>query len=85
MERRTLLKGAGAASLTTLAAPVKVRAQSMTTLRFIPQIDLVYLDPVYTTPMSARNHGYLVFDTLYGMDANFKPQPQMVEGPCHRE
>jgi peptide/nickel transport system substrate-binding protein len=80
MERRTLLKGAGAASLATLAAPVKVRAQSMTTLRFIPQIDLVYLDPVYTTPYVSRNHGYLVFDTLYGMDSNFKMQPQMLEG-----
>ena len=27
-----------------------------------------------------RNHGYMVFDTLYGIDGNFVAQPQMVEG-----
>ncbi|MEJ1975614.1 MAG: ABC transporter substrate-binding protein [Acetobacteraceae bacterium] len=38
------------------------------------------LDPVTTTAYMSRNHGYMVFDTLYGMDAQFQPQPQMVEG-----
>ena len=38
------------------------------------------LDPVVTTAYMSRNHGYMVFDTLYGMDAGFQPQPQMVEG-----
>lgn len=79
MQRRTVLKATGAA-LATLAAPPKLRAAAQTTLRFIPQIDLVYLDPVYTTPYVTRNHGYLVFDTLYGMDNKFQIQPQMVEG-----
>jgi hypothetical protein len=27
-----------------------------------------------------RNHAYLVFDTLYGIDTNWAAQPQMVEG-----
>jgi hypothetical protein len=36
MRRRTFL----AASATSLALPAAVRAQSATTLRFIPQIDL---------------------------------------------
>ena len=83
MQRRSLLKGSGAilgGAAASLAAPAKLRAASQTTLRFIPQIDLVYLDPVYTTPYVSRNHGYLVFDTLYGMDGNFQPQPQMLEG-----
>ena len=83
MQRRSLLKGSGAilgGAVASLAAPAKLRAASQTTLRFIPQIDLVYLDPVYTTPYVSRNHGYLVFDTLYGMDGNFQPQPQMLEG-----
>jgi peptide/nickel transport system substrate-binding protein len=79
MQRRTVLKGTGF-GLAALAAPAKLRAASQTTLRFIPQIDLVYLDPVYTTPYVTRNHGYLVFDTLYGMDGKFQIQPQMVEG-----
>jgi peptide/nickel transport system substrate-binding protein len=31
-------------------------------------------------PRSRRNHSYLVFDTLYGIDTNWMAQPQMVEG-----
>lgn len=29
---------------------------------------------------SGRNHAYLVFDTLYGIDTSWAAQPQMVEG-----
>ena len=46
----------------------------------MPQQDLVTLDPVTTTAYISRNHGYMVFDTLYSMDANFQATPQMVEG-----
>jgi peptide/nickel transport system substrate-binding protein len=76
MRRRTFL----AASATSLALPAAVRAQSATTLRFIPQIDLAYLDPHWTTAYVTRNHGYLVFDTLYGQDGAFNISPQMLEG-----
>ncbi len=76
MPRRSLLLGAVGA----LALPAIVRAAPRTTLRFSPQQDLVVLDPVVTTAYMSRNHGYMVFDTLYGMDADFQPQPQMVEG-----
>ena len=38
------------------------------------------LDPVVTALRSTRNHAYLVFDTLYGIDTNWTAQPQMVEG-----
>ena len=80
MRRRSLLTGLGAATVAPLAAPARLRAAQATTLRFIPQIDLVYLDPVYTTPYVTRNHGYMVFDTLCGMDSNFRISPQMLEG-----
>ncbi len=76
MHRRSFLAGTAAA----LALPAAVRAQSATTLRFIPQIDLAFLDPHWTTAYVTRNHGYLVFDTLYGMDGTYKVSPQMVEG-----
>lgn len=52
----------------------------MTTLKFIPQIDLAFLDPHWTTANVTRGHGYMVFDTLYGQDGSYTPQPQMVEG-----
>jgi peptide/nickel transport system substrate-binding protein len=76
MRRRNFL----AATAAGLALPSVVRAQSATTLRFIPQIDLAFLDPHWTTAYVTRNHGYMVFDTLYGMDGSFTVSPQMVEG-----
>ena len=64
----------------TVGAPALVRAASSSTLRFIPQQDLVTLDPVTTFAYITRNHGYMVFDTLYGMDGTYRATPQMVEG-----
>src|SRR5271166_745698 len=76
MKRRGLLITAAA----SLAAPGLVRAESDRVLRFIPQADLTALDPVWTSVYVTRNHGYLVFDTLYGEDSAYHVQPQMVEG-----
>jgi len=55
------------------------RAEDGAVLRFIPQADLRMLDPIYTTAYITRNHGFMVYDTLFGTDAQFKPQPQMVD------
>ena len=49
-------------------------------LRFVPQADLVGLDPVWTPTYPTRDHALAVFDTLYGQDTSFRAQPQMVEG-----
>lgn len=49
-------------------------------LKFVPQADLAVLDPVWTTTYQTRDHGFLVFDTLFGLDSQYKPQPQMAEG-----
>ncbi|MCW3473765.1 ABC transporter substrate-binding protein [Limobrevibacterium gyesilva] len=76
MKRRAFI----ATSAAALALPSVVRAQKQSTLKFIPQIDLSFLDPHWTTAYVTRNHGYLVFDTLYGQDGSFKVSPQMVEG-----
>jgi peptide/nickel transport system substrate-binding protein len=50
-----------------------------TTLRLIAQADLRVLDPIWTTATITRNYGYMVYDTLFALDSNFKPQPQMVD------
>ena len=76
MHRRTLLTGTAAA----LAMPAIARAAPARVLRFIPQSDLTVLDPVWTTAYVTRNHGFMVFDTLYGLDGKFRPSPQMVAG-----
>ena len=76
MQRRTFL----ATSAAALALPAAVRAQSQTTLRFIPQIDLTFLDPHWTTAYVTRNYGYMVFDTLFGQDGSFAYTHQMLAG-----
>jgi peptide/nickel transport system substrate-binding protein len=48
-------------------------------LRVIPHADLKNIDPIWTTAYITRNHGYLVYDTLFAMDKDLKPQPQMVD------
>jgi peptide/nickel transport system substrate-binding protein len=63
-----------------LAAPALAQGSAARTLKFIPQADLTVLDPIWTTAYVTRNHGLAVFDTLYGTDARYAAQPQMVAG-----
>jgi len=80
MDRRDFLKRAGASMVASIASPALVRAVERTTLRFVPQTELVLLDPIFTTAYVTRNHAYMVFDTLYGMDGTYQIRPQMLEG-----
>jgi peptide/nickel transport system substrate-binding protein len=79
MKRRTFL-AAGAASATALALPSIGRAAESKLLKFVPQSDVTILDPIWTTAYVTRNHGFMIFDTLYGIDNNYAVQPQMVSG-----
>ena len=78
MQRRTFV-GLGA-TLAIPALPRVTRAQSAGLLRFVPASDLSVLDPILTSTYITRNHGYMVFDQLYGQDDRFRAQPQMAEG-----
>jgi peptide/nickel transport system substrate-binding protein len=49
------------------------------TLKFIPQANLQVLDPIWTTAYITRNHGYMVYDVLFALDAQLHVQPQMVD------
>ncbi len=80
MKRRTVLKAALGGAAAAIAAPAIVRAADATTLKFAPQSDVAVLDPIWTTADVTRNHGFLIFDTLYGQDDSYQAQPQMVEG-----
>ncbi len=81
MKRRDFLMGTAALGLAGPALPRLAAAQASTTLmKFVPQANLSSLDPVWTTATVTNNHGYYVFDMLYGADENLKPQPQMAEG-----
>src|SRR5215469_9089544 len=68
----------GGAGLFALASGRAALAAENKTLRFIVRTDLRVLDPIWTTAYVSRNHGYMIFDTLFALDSKFKPQPQMV-------
>lgn len=77
MKRRDLLTGAAAATIT---APALAQPAQNRVLKFVPQANVTSLDPIWTTANVTRNHGYMVYDTLYGVDSQFRPQPQMAAG-----
>jgi peptide/nickel transport system substrate-binding protein len=79
LSRRTLLTGTAALAATTVAAPYVHAQKRGGTLRFVPHADLKTLDPIWTTAYITRNHGYMIFDTLFALDESLKLQPQMVD------
>ena len=82
MHRRTFLSQAaslGGAAMAIGRVP-SARAQAARTLRYVPQADLTVIDPVMTTAYITRYHALMVWDQLYGIDSQLKPQPQMVAG-----
>lgn len=80
MKRRDFLTGTAALAVAGPALSRSAAAQSATVVKFVPQANLTALDPIWTTATVTNNHGYFIFDTLYGGDLNLKPQPQMAEG-----
>ena len=60
-----------------VAAPAL--AQSGKTLRVVMHSDLKILDPVWTTAYIGRNHGYMIYDTLFALDEKLQPQPEMID------
>jgi peptide/nickel transport system substrate-binding protein len=80
--RRTVLKAALAAGVAVAASPRRVAAQSVPplnkTLRAVMQADLRVFDPIWTTANITGYHGAMIYDTLFAVDAEFAPRPQMV-------
>ena len=74
-QRRTLMALALATS--TLASTAAWSQANV--LRVVPHSNLAILDPIWTTAYMSRNHGYMIYDTLFGTDENAKIKPQMVE------
>ncbi|MBY0338827.1 MAG: ABC transporter substrate-binding protein [Acetobacteraceae bacterium] len=68
------------ALVAALAAPGIGAAQGQRLLRYVPQADLASLDPIWTTATVTLIHGFMVFDTLYAMDAQYEVHPQMAAG-----
>ncbi len=71
---RSVALGAAAVSMLAFATPV-----SADTLRVVKHSALRVLDPIMTTAYMSRNHGYMIYDTLFALDENMEAQPQMVD------
>ena len=79
MRRRHFLYGAASA----LAAPA-VHAQSSRerTLKLVPLTSLYSLDTIFNTSLVTTNHGWAVYDSLFGMNSKgeIKPHGSHVRG-----
>ena len=75
MRKRSLCLLPAVVFLASLASP----AAAQTTLRVVMHSDLKIVDPIWTTAYISRNHGYMIYDTLFAMDAKGEIQPQMVD------
>ena len=76
--RKTLLAATAFVALVSFAAFTSAPAQDKV-LRVVPHSNLNILDPIWTTQYMARNHGYMVYDTLFATDEKNRIQPQMVD------
>lgn len=70
-----MLAAAGMASALSFAANV----QADTTVRAVMHAALRGLDPVASSATITKNHGYMIYDTLLGLDEDYAPQPQMAD------
>jgi peptide/nickel transport system substrate-binding protein len=76
--RGIMVGGASAAALSTLPWG-RAFGQGKKILKVVPHADLRVLDPIWTTANVSAYHGAMVYDTLFGIDANLEPKPQMVD------
>lgn len=68
-----------AASVFSMPAVSQAASSETSVLRMVPQADLKILDPVWTTATITRDHGFMIYDTLFGMTEKGEIKPQMVD------
>ncbi len=70
---RWLSSGVAAAAIVA-AGP----ALAQSTLKVAPHADLKVVDPITNTAAITLLHSYMIYDTLYAFDKEYRAQPQMV-------
>ncbi len=70
-----------AASLAALVAGATLApaAMAQTVLKAVMHSDVKIVDPIWTTAYIVRNHGYMIYDTLFALDEKGEVKPQMVD------
>jgi peptide/nickel transport system substrate-binding protein len=48
-------------------------------IKMIPGGDLKIIDPIQNASYISRNHGYMVYDTLFAVDSKGQVKPQMID------
>jgi len=81
MKKKSLMPQAArffrsAVLVSALFGAAQVSAQTVTA---VMQSGLRVMDPVISTAFMTRDHGYMIYDTLLGVDENFKIRPQMAD------
>jgi peptide/nickel transport system substrate-binding protein len=81
LPRRNKLVAALAGVIATIALstlPAGEAAAQGKTLKVVPHANLAILDPIWTTAYITRNHGYMLYDTLFATDEKGVVKAQMV-------
>ena len=72
LDRKWLL-GAAVAMLLSFGA------EAQTILKVVMHSDVKIIDPIWTTAYIVRNHGYMIYDTLFAVNDKLEVKPQMVD------
>ncbi len=81
MKRRSVLRAGVAGGVAALLPRFAIgQSADARVLRFVPQANLTVLDPIITTAAVTANHAWMVWDTLFGVNAAQQAQPQMADG-----
>jgi len=67
------------ASVAALAAVSSAPFASAQTFKVVMHSDVKILDPVFSGAYITRNHGYMIYDTLFAVDEKLEVKPQMVD------
>ena len=71
--------GVLAAGVAATAMTARPAAAATRTLKYVRNGNLAQLDPIWTTAYVTRDHGYMIYDTLFAMDEKNEVKPQMIE------
>ncbi len=66
----------GAAAVAMTARPASAAGK---TIKYVRNGNLAQLDPIWTTAYVTRDHGYMIYDTLFAIDEKNEVKPQMVD------
>src|SRR3984957_19990476 len=81
MKRRSVLRAGVAGGVAALLPRFAIgQSADARALRFVPQANLTVLDPIVTTAAVTANHAWMVWDTLFGVNAAQQAKPQMADG-----